>query len=523
MPITWRNIDIGSNQSANQLINAGGNTITEGISQLGDIVTGINKVGAANVDARTKVNTEDAVATLAGISDSKALAAAMGTGGALNQGTLRSKDGAEIDMNKVSSLMAAKQADLAKLDTDAKIRNENLAIGEKDRIDRNKQHQDQMEIQRNSQAIQRSQLNLALQDHTRTLATQAEEKKLNDMVLSIYKNSATPAAAEAEKQQLLTNLGSNGFNLLDPGKAGTIANSAKSLFSSGPVSQEFTDTVTQLNTQHDQLVATLDNGMNKFVERYKKANGVDDTVVGLLQDKSSTLGKTSVEMASYLYGDKEISKRETDNIARQATLIEGRFTDAGITPTPALVKEVFQRSLADDGTTVFKTDSYNIDNKILRDIVNKAKVANDFISGSLGETLKANQLEFLNKKVEVNKGYDTIKRELLLKQYEQNKGASTQGADFAVAPISAYSFDQPRYEDPATKTKPIANARPMNEIEYKARAGLETINQFNRDLERRLKLAQDEKANRDAIEAAKFENNAPLKPSNYVNQLRGSM
>ena len=521
MPITWQNIDIGDNRSPNMLINTGGNQLTEGISKLADVVAGINQVGAANFDARTKVNTEDAVATLAGITDSKALATAMASGGALNKDTVRGKYGAEVDMNKVSSIMAAKQADLAKQDTDAKIRGENLAIGERDRLDRNRQHQDQLALSKNAQAMHHKQLQLTLDDRARSLATDEEGKRLYETVLNIYKTQPNAAKAEAEKQQLLTNLGTSGFKLVDPAKAGSLANAASSTFTSGPMSQDYLDTVTAVNTNHTKKIADVDKGLDDFTKRFKKVNKVDDSIVQLMSDKSSTHGTSSVELAAAIYqGEKVAGSTETDNIGRQYTAVLGKFQDAGIEPTPAVIREVFKRSGWDDGNLVFDSDKYEIDNSVLRETIAKAKVADEFIQGDLGAALKLQQLKVLEGKAAINLGQQKIIQDLALKKYEQNKGSAVQGADFAIAPITIDTVKQLRYYDTDKKIPMLDPTTKqhleMDEMTYQYINTLSELGNLNKSMdtdlaaqqkaidEANLKKLKSGKAGSDALGAATF-------------------
>lgn len=59
MPITWQNINIGSNQSANALIANGADKITDSLTSLGGVVDDINKERNNIWSAKAEVNTED--------------------------------------------------------------------------------------------------------------------------------------------------------------------------------------------------------------------------------------------------------------------------------------------------------------------------------------------------------------------------------------------------------------------------------------------------------------------------------
>lgn len=456
MPITWRNIDIGSNNSANALINAGGDQIVQGISGLGGIVDGINKVDAANVVARTKVNTEDAVATLAGITDSKALAAAMGTGGALNKDTLRGKYGTELDMNKTSALLETKKSELSRLDTEAEIRDENRATHARERLEDNQFRNEGLKLQRENAAAQRQQNQLAVYEINRRLKHKDEGQRLEQTVMNIRKTYTDPAKAEAEIQKLVTSLPASGFSQLGAAEAATIANSTSSIYKSGPVSQQFTDTVEAVNKLGANSLAVVKKEEDALIKQFKTTYKINDQVVKLQQDNSLTPGAETSEIADYLFtGSKTPQGDERDNVASQYREIENLFKNNGVkNPSSAVIKEAFMRSQADDGSLWWDRDSYSVDKSVVRELAKETAQAEEFISGGLRKSFDDLQIAVLTEKEKVLDAQKQVGNLLKLKQAEEQQIISTKGADAQYVPIKLDDLNELRYRD-VGKTDPV--------------------------------------------------------------------
>lgn len=395
MPITWRNIDIGSNQSANQLINAGGNTITEGISQLGDIVTGINKVGAANVDARTKVNTEDAVATLAGITDSKALAAAMASGGALNKDTLRGKYGAELDMNKASALLETKKSELSRLDTEAKIREEDLAQKNQDRIDEadrfrqtNKNAQDQLSIarQRMIMDLAEKQKSLLETKQQQQLAAKFLEIQITNKDADSANAKSAALIADATKQGIATNviLGAKtqGTGLFD-----SVGNSTKVL-------ALHQNTITAF----DKAKQEVDSAFSDVERRYKKENNYDPAMLTALQQPGQLDGAIAEDLVKRYMPEGGTALEDTAPAAAQLIEIRNLLQNAvgdSIQVTPAVMEDLIKQSGHDESSFWFyKTNAkFEANPQIINKLAARIKSGAEWLPGGV----KDNQLQLITK------------------------------------------------------------------------------------------------------------------------------
>lgn len=388
MPITWRNIDIGSNQSANALINAGGDQIVQGISGLGDIVGGINKVGAANVDARTNVNTENALATLAGITDSKGLAEAMGAGGALNKDTIKDAVGAEIDLNAVTAAFTAQREKIVKRETDAKIHEDNLSQQAANRLTEADRFNKNYELAKQNADQNREKFQFEM---TNAKAQLAKDKSAQLHVMNLEK--LVNAGGDFVKlQRDIEHYKASGIQ--EGGDAGIIENAAATVLarlktgvSSPLLTQQMEASTKAFGLAETKLDTEATNVLNRFKEQYE----YNPDLVSMLGN-TALAGQTIEAMTTDLMGKGELETKDTEEggpkgFRELKNLVEEK---TGFSVPPVAVYELYKRVGHEDNkawgmgwTTTVSTENQTAIDEFAREL----SIAKSFTKGGHNEGL----------------------------------------------------------------------------------------------------------------------------------------
>jgi hypothetical protein len=383
MPITWRNIDIGSNAAANQLMGQGIQTLNRGLEGIGDVVEQRDKTNIANWNTAADKTTTDVLTKLDSITDSKSLAAAMAEGGDLNTQALTGKFGAQLDIGKISglaadkfkSLQAKEKADLRQATQDQYTVEDRAASADARKLS--------MESSRLS--IQNTRINMANSERMLNEALTLDKAK-RDLNLKNLEDRKTVTNPEEYLLKVQRN-----YDEAIEASGGRISamDAAQGLAAVKAATANVGMTATLENELRTNSVAT-DAAAKQIVDafgivekRFKTAIGVDDKLLALQADTS--VGEADV--TNNLTGAIQTKKGDLVDSAKIRPVYEGirrEFRDAGIEPSPRLVQEIMTAGGYDDHWAGGDAE-YKPNKAIVRDYIAKTKANIDFSTGSTKE------------------------------------------------------------------------------------------------------------------------------------------
>lgn len=440
MPITWRNIDIGSNQAANALINAGGNTITQGISDLGGVVEDVNKNTQANWDARTKLNTENALTSLAGITDSKTLTEAMSAGGALNKGTIRDTVGAQIDLNAVTTAMTTQREKIVKRETDAKIHEDSLNQKAADRLAEADRFNKNYALAKTKADQDLKMFNLDHAKKTKELADDKLGRELTNRFLQIQINTPEVDKANQAADALKAELINKGVN---PDVMNKSLGQANAIYSSGSVGTALKQTITANMEGFTAAKKQSDDLYSTVVNQFKENNRDDPTMVAALQSPDELDGVLADKLVERYTDTKDKSKVDTDQATTQLMGIRDALQEKvgdGVKITAAVVEDLIKQS-GHDGRDFFKeTATYTENREIVNKLADRVLAAKEWLpGGSKDSMLKMLQL----RKNEADRAILTAEQNEQLHLTLESRKAATEsfsGVAFTDHPGTTYDI-----------------------------------------------------------------------------------
>lgn len=501
MPITWKNIDLQDNRSANSLLVQGAEGITSGLDKLGAVAKQQTDLIRSNAAAQDVRNTDEVIAGLSNISNSGDLATAMQTGGALETTGIQAKYGrGSVDLGKIAAAARERKDYFTRLDTENQIHNDKLKYDTEQQRMQAARDLREGEHQKNSYKLQQQQVGLALADHQRMIDTKEETRKFESYAQSLLSSTPDRASAERGITQYIAN-GYANYKHLDKAQMDTIYKATATRFDAGPLSPELAQTATKVDTLYTNATTAVGTAWTKYEREFKRVHKVDDTIVQL-QSKQEPHGPTNEYLMRGLFeGADKLSEQETENVGVMYNQIKDRFSSAGVEATPALMKDLFQRFGHGDGWLNVDNDEYSKNDALVREYIEKAYTAKEFTSGALADTLREDQAALMTNKNAMVTAHDAVSRSLKQAANDQHRGASLEGAAFKVAAVDLSSFT--KVQDIDKEGKEIK----MSDMEYQAKLTLDRIQAMQDGLTTTAKRIAEKEAKdkKDKLDAARLQ------------------